>query len=78
MFAYLGIARSFNMTETSLIVRDVLWFQKALPLSQIEKVTYNEKASKFFPQNLRKAQKSFNEKKTIPLFLEALKVKSLN
>ena len=37
--------------------------QKALPLSQIEKVTYNEKASKFFPQNLRKAQKSFNEKR---------------
>lgn len=60
VFAYLGIARSFNMTETSLIVRDVLWFRKkALPLSQIEKVTYNEKASKFFPQNLRKAQKSF-------------------
>ena len=62
MFAYLGIARSFNMTETSLIVRDVLWFQKALPLSQIEKVTYNEKSIEIFPQNLRKAQKSFNEK----------------
>ena len=36
--------------------------QKALPLSQIEKVTYNEKSIEIFPQNLRKAQKSFNEK----------------
>lgn len=35
-----------------------------------------KKASKFFPQNLRKAQKVFlMKKKTIPLFLEALKVK---
>ena len=78
MFAYLGIARSFNMTETSLIVRDVLWFRKSTSTFSDRKVTYNEKSIEIFPQNLRKAQKSFNEKKTIPLFLEALKVKSLN
>ena len=54
VFAYLGIARSFNMTETSLIVRDVLWFRKkALPLSQIEKVTYNEKRIEIFSSEFK-------------------------
>ncbi|EGO6131266.1 EbsA family protein, partial [Enterococcus faecalis] len=77
VFAYLGIARSFNMTETSLIVRDVLWFRKkALPLSQIEKVTYNEKSIEIFSSEFKEGSKVFlMKKKTIPLFLEALKVK---
>lgn len=77
VFAYLGIARSFNMTETSLIVRDVLWFRKkALPFSQIEKVTYNEKSIEIFSSEFKEGSKVFlMKKKTIPLFLEALKVK---
>ena len=77
VFAYLGIARSFNMTETSLIVRDVLWFRKkALPLSQIEKVTYNEKSIEIFSSEFKEGSKVFlMKKKTIPLFLEALKIK---
>ena len=72
VFAYLGIARSFNLTETSLIVRDVLWFRKkALPLSQIEKVTYNEKSIEIFSSEFKEGSKVFlMKKKTIPLFLE--------
>ena len=53
--------------------------QKALPLSQIEKVTYNEKSIEIFSSEFKEGSKVFlMKKKTIPLFLEALKIKSLN
>ena len=50
--------------------------QKALPLSQIEKVTYNEKSIKFFLKFKEGSKVFLMKKKTIPLFLEALKIKA--